>query len=228
MPILGSTEPRLTYNYGSSAQPFTASAATDKLTRAAHGLVDGQPITLSNSGGALPSPLAEDTIYWVRNKTTNDFELGTTWDAASSINITDAGTGTHYFTSAVQFDLDNSIILRSEPDYDNIWHKSQISGSAVNYHKGYLWELEIQVNLHKYSSPTPKNKFFELAWLLGREVAVEIHRDRDVVQDEDEATVNLAVLEVTPYYKETIASLYDACIIKLRSTEYVDIRYGVE
>lgn len=62
---------------------------TDRITHTAHGFVDNTPVFITNlSGGA---GLTNNTVYFVRNSTPNDYQLsGTTGGAA--INITTNGT----------------------------------------------------------------------------------------------------------------------------------------
>lgn len=77
---------------------FTATAATDLLTSNAHGLKNGDMVVLTTTT-TLPAPLATSTVYYVRNATTNTFQLASTADkSATVIDITDTGTGTHTFT----------------------------------------------------------------------------------------------------------------------------------
>lgn len=75
---------------------FTADFSTNILTSAAHGKNDGDIVTLSNSGGALPAGLAADTKYFIISSTTNTFQLSLTAGGAA-VNFTDNGTGTHSF-----------------------------------------------------------------------------------------------------------------------------------
>lgn len=75
---------------------FTADASTDKLTSAAHGLANGDRVLLATTAADLPAPLAAGTVYYVVSSATNDFKLATT-SGGSAINLTDAGTGTHYW-----------------------------------------------------------------------------------------------------------------------------------
>lgn len=79
---------------------FTADPGTDFITSAAHGLSDGDAIVLTNSGGGLPAGLSANTFYYVRDKTTDTFKVATTI-GGSAIDITTAGTGTHYFNQGV-------------------------------------------------------------------------------------------------------------------------------
>jgi hypothetical protein len=69
---------------------FSANATTDTLTAAEHGFSNNEVIRLS--GASLPSPLAADTPYFVRNPTTTTFQLSTTRSGAV-INLTSAGSG---------------------------------------------------------------------------------------------------------------------------------------
>lgn len=65
------------------------SDVTDRITITAHGYVDNTPIYLTNlSGGA---GLTNNTVYFVRNSTANDFQVSATTGGAA-INITTAGT----------------------------------------------------------------------------------------------------------------------------------------
>lgn len=63
-----------------------------------HNLVQGDSITVSNSGGALPSPLIPNTIYYVRYISTTSVSLHSTPSDASTganpIQLTSAGSGT--------------------------------------------------------------------------------------------------------------------------------------
>lgn len=70
---------------------FTASGAT--LTSNNHGLTSGQRIHVESTG-TLPGNLAADTVYWVRDVTTNTFGLSAT-DGGSAITTSSAGSGTH-------------------------------------------------------------------------------------------------------------------------------------
>lgn len=75
---------------------FTATisnASPGVVTKTSHGLLDGDLVVLSTTG-ALPAGLSVATAYYVVNKTANTFELSATY-AGTSINTTDAGSGTH-------------------------------------------------------------------------------------------------------------------------------------
>jgi len=73
-------------------------AVNDKLTSAAHGLIQGTVIQLTTTT-TLPAGLAVTTDYYVINPTTNTFEVSLTEDGAA-VDVTDDGTGTHTLTAA--------------------------------------------------------------------------------------------------------------------------------
>lgn len=84
------------------ATAFTTDFTTDVFTSVAHGLVDGNVVFFTNSGGVLPAPLVADTAYYVRDKTTDTFKVATT-ATGSAVDLTDDGTGTHTFKKAGEF-----------------------------------------------------------------------------------------------------------------------------
>ena len=73
---------------------FTASSSSGLLiTSVAHGLIDTQIITVSNTGGALPTGIEAGEEYYVRDKATDTFKLALT-SGGTAIAYTDAGSGT--------------------------------------------------------------------------------------------------------------------------------------
>lgn len=84
----------INHNLTENPNTFTADAGTDIFTAASHGYEAGDPVTLTNSGGALPAGLSTSTTYYVLAPTTNTFQLSTTSNG-SAVDVTDAGTGTH-------------------------------------------------------------------------------------------------------------------------------------
>lgn len=75
-------------------QVSTISIATPAVvTFTAHGLVDGQQVDITTTG-ALPTGLATGTIYFVRNKTANTYNLSAEPQGAL-INTTGTQSGTH-------------------------------------------------------------------------------------------------------------------------------------
>jgi hypothetical protein len=68
---------------------LTIDAGTDRVTHTAHGYANNDPIFVTNlSGGA---GLTNNTVYFVRNPTANDYQLSTT-SGGAIINITTNGT----------------------------------------------------------------------------------------------------------------------------------------
>ena len=72
---------------------FTATAATDRLTAAEHGLADGAEVMVSSST-TLPAGLAASQRYYVRDARPNDFRLAETL-GGDAVDVTGTGTGTH-------------------------------------------------------------------------------------------------------------------------------------
>lgn len=87
-----------------SVNTFTAVAATDVLTEVGNSLADGNSVRVSNSGGALPAPLAANTTYFVRDKSGDTFKLAATLGGAA-IDITTDGTGTNSIRNVLAFTL---------------------------------------------------------------------------------------------------------------------------
>jgi len=84
---------------------FTA-AVTNVITSASHGLKNGDMIVLTTTG-TLPAGLETDTVYYVRDATTNTFKVALTPEEPE-VDITDTGTGTHTFT---MHDIGKSIFV---------------------------------------------------------------------------------------------------------------------
>jgi hypothetical protein len=72
---------------------FVADATTNILTSNAHGLNDGDDVTLKSSG-TLPGGLDDDIRYFVVNRTANTLQLALVAGGAP-IDITSVGSGTH-------------------------------------------------------------------------------------------------------------------------------------
>jgi hypothetical protein len=73
---------------------FTVDNTTDLFTSVGNTFINGDTVTVSNSGGGLPAPLAGATVYFVRDKSGDTFKLAATLGGAA-INITTNGTGTN-------------------------------------------------------------------------------------------------------------------------------------
>lgn len=83
-----------------SGQTFTA-ATTDSCTATAHGLLTGDQVLVSNSGGGLPTGLSAATYYYVIKLTADTFKLASTLAnavAGTAVDISGTGTGTQTIT----------------------------------------------------------------------------------------------------------------------------------
>ena len=76
------------------AKTFTANPVTDTLTSVMHGFVNGDKVTLQNTGGQLPAGLNLNSEYFIITAAANTFQLART-SGGTAIDITDSGTGTH-------------------------------------------------------------------------------------------------------------------------------------
>lgn len=107
----------VTYDVG-YASKFVADATANTLT------VTG-PVTwavndrvrLSNSGGALPAPLATSTDYYVKTAVGGVYTLAATQGGAT-IDLTDAGTGTSFIGEVPQ-DFLSWMMMRMAAMYEN-------------------------------------------------------------------------------------------------------------
>jgi hypothetical protein len=84
----------MTPNGGGTPQAFVVPDATaDVLECVAHGFTDGQTVVVwAFPGDPLPTGLAEGTVYYVRDATTDDLKLAAT-SGGAAINITAIGAG---------------------------------------------------------------------------------------------------------------------------------------
>ena len=95
-----------------SGQTFTVTAANDTIDITSHGFSNGDIFILSSSD-TLPAGLNADTVYYVVQAATNTFKLSLT-AGGSPVDITDAGTGTHYLHTQFRVpDLRGSVVIGS-------------------------------------------------------------------------------------------------------------------
>lgn len=83
------------------ATPFTVNASTDVITAVGHPFADDEIVRLQNSGGTLPAGLSTFTDYFVIAVSGDTLKLSTSKGGAA-IDITDAGTGTHFLGEVPQ------------------------------------------------------------------------------------------------------------------------------
>jgi phage tail P2-like protein len=99
------------------AGTFTAadvSAAADTIMFA--GMVNGQEVTFTNTGGALPAPVQPaPRIYYVINATATTFQIADEPTLKAVLNITDPGSGT------------NNLSVRT-----NAWHSRYLFRIVIN------------------------------------------------------------------------------------------------
>jgi uncharacterized phiE125 gp8 family phage protein len=115
LPQLGAVE--ITFDAGDAA----AITATANVLTIKGGiwkpLAVGDTVRLSNSGGALPAPLQQDTDYYVQSTpTATSFTVSATF-GGSAIALTDAGSGTNYI-GVVDEGLKAWMKLRASSLYD--------------------------------------------------------------------------------------------------------------
>lgn len=111
-----------TIRHAAEAVAFTADAGTDKISSTGHGLSNGNELYLFSTT-TLPAGLATDTKYYVVNAGLNDFEVSLE-SGGSTVDITDAGTGTHTYIQVggqndiVATEYDDELILEEGPNID--------------------------------------------------------------------------------------------------------------
>ena len=91
MPQIGAVEVDFSAGY---AAPFVADAANSTISFQGP-WIPTQPFVLSNSGGALPSPLQPATNYWIASTITPGVYTLTATLGGPAITLTDTGSGTN-------------------------------------------------------------------------------------------------------------------------------------
>lgn len=98
-----------------TAQTFTTNYAGNHFQLTVNSITEfpvGTPVQLTNSGGALPSALAANTVYYVTNPTGSTIDLAVTLDlayAGSATDIGSDGTGTNTVQTALGAYLGESL-----------------------------------------------------------------------------------------------------------------------
>lgn len=87
---------------------FTA-AVTDICTATAHGLTDGRDVLLRTTS-SLPTGLALDTRYYIRDAAADTFKLAAT-PGGSGVDITAVGSGVHTLTTGISWDIRAGMLL---------------------------------------------------------------------------------------------------------------------
>jgi hypothetical protein len=89
------------------------SVLNNTITENSHGMLDGQIVQLRTTG-VLPSPFAINTLYYVVQKTANNFKLSLTSGGAAIDILSAAGGGTHTVVKlAASLQYSNFAIVRA-------------------------------------------------------------------------------------------------------------------
>jgi hypothetical protein len=70
-----------------SQKLLTVAIGANKFTKAGHGLVVGDPFVIVAASGALPSPLATNTVYFVTHVAGNDFYAATSLPTTTTTSV---------------------------------------------------------------------------------------------------------------------------------------------
>lgn len=88
---------------------------TDKVNETAHGLLDGAKIVfVAGAGATMPTGLLAHQVYYVVNKTTNNFEVSLT-EGGSAVNFTTNGSGS---ISVAELSKTGSSAANADTDWD--------------------------------------------------------------------------------------------------------------
>ena len=82
-------------NTSTSVATCTADAGTDEITCTGHGLSANDLVHFTNSGGALPTGLSANTVYYVKTVVSANVITVSATRGGAVLDITGAGTGTH-------------------------------------------------------------------------------------------------------------------------------------
>lgn len=111
--------------------PFTANADTDVITLKGRTFTNGDLVRLTNSGGALPAGLSADTDYYVISASGSTCSLSLT-SGGEAVNITGAGTGTHY-VGVLPTGVRQAMLMLIGNWYENRESASEVSLSEVPF-----------------------------------------------------------------------------------------------
>jgi len=143
-------KPQLQTQSSQQSKTFTVDPATEIFTwsgSVATQLYDNAPITFTNSGGALPAPLAANTLYYVIALSTTTFSVSTKPKAVggTALNITTAGTGTNRFSTFNMGVPKNALnYLNTQGGVLNIVNGTVLVAQSLNSvfvqdDQGYIW-----------------------------------------------------------------------------------------
>lgn len=96
-------------SYSKTFLDADVNTGTETITISSHGFTNGDVVSVSNSGGALPTGLSANTEYFIVGATTNTFQLSATY-GGSAINITGAAGGGTYTIKGAQVIMFSDIV----------------------------------------------------------------------------------------------------------------------
>ena len=170
--------------------------ATERVNLNSHGLANGTPIMLTNSGGALPTGLSEQTRYFVVNQTTNDFQLSLR-PGGSVVTFSSDGTGTSSYHLAMRNDGGGAV----EADYT-----SYARGSKTN-------------NLTNFPASSGGSKQNANDWTLGSPTGASAQLAEWAVFDANIGSpVTITFTNATNLVNATSHGLANGTAIMLRTT----------
>lgn len=121
------------------ATPFTANAGTDVITGIDHPYADGDKIRLATTDGDLPAGLSTLTDYYVRDVSGDTFKVETSV-GGGAVDITDAGTGTH-FAGVMPENMIHAILMMAAHWYQNR-ENAMVGVSIMDTPQNARWLLE--------------------------------------------------------------------------------------
>jgi hypothetical protein len=123
-------------------------------------------------------------------------------------------------SGATTIELDYAVVQKSEPDERSFVIQNEVTGADTHADRGYHWNIEILINLYKYTDPS--GTYNQLVALLGTSVNVYPHRDHAALSDSGGNDVDFLFTEIVPSYVDGVFG-NDALLLKFTSLEFVDI-----
>ncbi|MBM9578280.1 hypothetical protein JWG45_14080 [Leptospira sp. 201903070] len=127
--------------------------ATDRINVSSHGCIEGQLVKFAFTGGGITAL----TKYYVRNPTTNDFQISTT-PSGSIIDLTSSQTGDMLVNT--EYGFGDGSTTYNVPDRRGIFsrgagiHGSRTKADGTNYDGGVVgYEGLDQTQSHLHASP---------------------------------------------------------------------------
>ncbi len=93
--------------------------SNEQINTTAHGLADEDQVTLNNTGGALPVPLAAATLYYVTRVDANNYTLSLTTPGGTAVNITSKSGGGVHFVKVKSYGAALPCISRFDGDIEH-------------------------------------------------------------------------------------------------------------